>query len=181
MDINSSGKYLFLGGTRSGKSRLAEEIVAGNQGDKCYLATAPRLWIEGDTDFANRVSQHRQRRGSDWTTVELLKPEELYQLVEGAKVPTLLDSIGGWIAGSPGFVPDLARLEQAIRRCNVSFSFVGEEVGLSVHPESAITRNYVDLVGRVNEVIARCVDRVFLVVAGRMLELQAHSHQEEGP
>ncbi len=48
---------------------------------------------------------------------------------------------------------------------------VSDEVGLSVHPPTALGRQFVDAVGDCNRAIAAIADRVLLVVAGRTLEL----------
>ncbi len=178
MDINSSGKFIFLGGARSGKSQMAELAIAKGHPAICYLATAPRAWSEADPDFAARVRQHQERRGSNWHSVELAAPGDLYGFIERAELPTLVDSVGGWIAGDPNFLPDLERLQAAIRDCQVPLSFVAEEVGLSVHPVSDAGRRYVELLGRTNQAIAGCVDRAFLVVAGRLTELYSPTYLE---
>ncbi|MDA8270672.1 MAG: bifunctional adenosylcobinamide kinase/adenosylcobinamide-phosphate guanylyltransferase [Actinomycetota bacterium] len=171
MDINSSGKFIFLGGARSGKSQIAELAIAKRHPAICYLATAPRAWSVADADFAARLVQHQARRGSNWQSVELAAPGDLYEFIERAELPTLIDSVGGWLAGDPDFQPDLKRLQAAIRNCPSPLSFVAEEVGLSVHPVSDAGRRYVELLGRTNQAIAGCVDRAFFVVAGRLTEL----------
>ncbi|NNN19717.1 MAG: adenosylcobinamide kinase/adenosylcobinamide phosphate guanyltransferase [Acidimicrobiaceae bacterium] len=180
MDIRNSGKYIFLGGTRSGKSYLAEQAIATRHSQICYVATAPRAWISSDPDFAARVAEHQKRRGANWQTLELARPEDLYELIEKAQIPTLVDSVGGWIAHDDVFVPDFGRLEAAIRSCRAPLSFVAEEAGLAVHPKSQAARRYVDLLGQTNQAIAKCVDRVFFVAAGTATELFTPKFMEEG-
>ena len=172
---------MFLGGTRSGKSLLAEQTIATGHSQICYVATAPRAWALSDSDFAARVAGHQARRGANWRSVELDVPGDLYDLIEKADIPTLVDSIGGWVAHDIDFVPDYMRLERAIRRCSVPLSFVAEEAGLSTHPESKVARRYVDLLGQVNQTIANCVDRVFFVAAGRAIELSSPIFSGESP
>lgn len=171
MDIRNSGKYIFLGGTRSGKSCLAEQWIATRHSETRYVATAPKAWIKTDPDFARRVADHQRRRGANWQTVELGSSEDIYGLIENAEIPTVVDSVGGWLAHDIDFVPDLERLKAVILKCGVPLSFVAEEAGLSVHPETQVARRYVDLLGQTNQLIADCVDRVFFVAAGRVTEL----------
>src|SRR4051812_45136049 len=52
---------LVLGGARSGKSAVAERLVAGLPAPITYLATATLLSRLGDDDFATRVAVHRDR------------------------------------------------------------------------------------------------------------------------
>lgn len=61
---------LVLGGARSGKSRIAEDLAAHVAGHAIvtYLATA--AVAPGDADGAARVAAHRLRRPSEWRTVE---------------------------------------------------------------------------------------------------------------
>ncbi|HWT06589.1 MAG TPA: bifunctional adenosylcobinamide kinase/adenosylcobinamide-phosphate guanylyltransferase, partial [Xanthomonadales bacterium] len=48
---------------------------------------------------------------------------------------------------------------------------VSEEVGLGVHPETAIGRDFRDALGTLNQAVAQECDDVLLVVAGRALSL----------
>jgi adenosyl cobinamide kinase/adenosyl cobinamide phosphate guanylyltransferase len=48
---------------------------------------------------------------------------------------------------------------------------VSDEVGLGVHPSSAMGRQFRDALGAVNQAVAAVSDRVLLVVAGRALRL----------
>ena len=60
---------LFLGGTRSGKSALAEALVSAKaRGPVWYLATARPLG--DDPAMAERIRRHRSRRPAHWHTLE---------------------------------------------------------------------------------------------------------------
>ncbi len=178
MDIKSSGKYAFLGGTSSGKSALAEQLVAASGPDICYLATAPATWSNGDPEFASRVARHKERRGDRWRLIELLEPDALYDLILNAEMPTVIDSVGAWLAFDDRFEPDLDRLESAISRSKVPLSFVAEESSLGVLPMNTVARDFVDRLGAVNQRIVKSVDRSFLVVAGGLLEVSQAKWQE---
>lgn len=171
MDINNSRKVIFLGGTRSGKSRLAEEALGKRYQRLSYIATAPQEWIETDSDFEAKVQGHKLRRSTSWELSELVYPEELYDMLANAELPTLVDSVGTWIASRDGFSPDLDLLERSIKSSTVPLVFVSEETGLSLLPTNQISRDFTERLGLVNQRIANCVDRVFFVIAGRMLEL----------
>ena len=48
---------------------------------------------------------------------------------------------------------------------------ISNEVGLGVHPETALGRRYRDVLGRVNQAWAAVADRSLLLVAGRAIPL----------
>ncbi|WP_328732657.1 bifunctional adenosylcobinamide kinase/adenosylcobinamide-phosphate guanylyltransferase [Streptomyces caniferus] len=71
-------RTLVLGGARSGKSVEAERRLAAFP-DVVYVATGGTR--DGDQDWAQRVSLHRERRPSSWRTVETC---DLVPLLEAA-------------------------------------------------------------------------------------------------
>ncbi|WP_459928937.1 bifunctional adenosylcobinamide kinase/adenosylcobinamide-phosphate guanylyltransferase [Desulfosporosinus burensis] len=66
-------------------------------------------------------------------------------------------------------VQEVAQLAQEIKP---QVLFVTNEVGQGIVPENPLARAYRDLAGRSNQILARCADHVYLVVAGYPLELK---------
>ena len=155
---------LVLGGTRSGKSRIAEELAA-KASPVTYLATA----AISDDDFIARVAAHQSRRPSDWKTVEAGR--DLVAALEHANGTVLVDSLGTWVAAHDDFVVDTEALVGALTRRKGDAVVVSDEVGLGVHPSTDVGRGFRDALGDVNQAVAAAADRVLLVVAGRVLEL----------
>jgi adenosyl cobinamide kinase/adenosyl cobinamide phosphate guanylyltransferase len=158
---------VVLGGTRSGKSEIAERIAARLAAPVTYVATAA---VNDDPEFEARVALHRERRPTDWRTIEAAVdlPRVLTEVVGTA----LVDSIGTWIAGVHDFAVDIDALCDACRARDVDTVLVTEEVGLAVHPPTDVGRRFVDVVGECNRRLATIADRVLLVVAGRAVELE---------
>jgi adenosylcobinamide kinase/adenosylcobinamide-phosphate guanylyltransferase len=156
---------LVLGGARSGKSVVAEQLAAAAGDAVVYVATAEVL----DDDFSARVARHQLRRPAGWTTVESDAdlPATIRALPTGR--PLLVDSLGTWVARCDDFVADADALVDVLRPHHAVL--VSEEVGLGVHPETEVGRRWRDALGEVNQTVAAGADRVLLVVAGRTIEL----------
>jgi adenosyl cobinamide kinase/adenosyl cobinamide phosphate guanylyltransferase len=161
---------LVLGGTRSGKSAVAERMVSRFGQVVTYVATAAP--DPDDAEMVERIAAHRARRPPAWTTVEA--GGGLVEAVRAQREgPMLVDALGTWVAGHDGLAIDLDGLLDAVQRRAGPTVLVSEEVGLSVHPVSALGRAFVDVMGDVNRRVAEVADEVLLVVAGRVLPLQA--------
>ncbi|MHB1582225.1 MAG: bifunctional adenosylcobinamide kinase/adenosylcobinamide-phosphate guanylyltransferase [Acidimicrobiales bacterium] len=162
---------LVLGGTRSGKSavaeRLAAELAAKAGRTVTYVATASVT----DDEMARRVAAHRARRPTTWRTVELASSAELPAVLAHLDGSVLVDSLGTWVASAPDLEVDGQALVRALQARSGSTVLVSEEVGLAVHPSTAVGRAFVDAVGHLNQTVAAVAERVLLVVAGRTLEL----------
>jgi adenosyl cobinamide kinase/adenosyl cobinamide phosphate guanylyltransferase len=160
---------LVLGGARSGKSEVAERLTATKRAPITYLATAAAL----DDDFAARIAAHRDRRPSEWKTVET--GTDLVTAVRDAGDDTvLIDALGPWVAAHDEFRTDTAALIAALTTRPGDTVVVSEEVGLSVHPSSEAGRRFRDALGDVNRAVADVADQVLLVVAGRVLPLDPY-------
>ncbi len=159
---------LVLGGTRSGKSEIAERIASTLPQPVTYVATARAV---DDVDFETRIAKHRARRPDTWRTLE--EAEDLAGRLLDLRGTVLVDSIGTFVAGRPGFAIDVDALCRACTARGGDTVLVAEEVGLSVHAPTEAGRRFTDAVGDCNRGLADVADRVVLVVAGRTLELGA--------
>ncbi len=160
---------LVLGGVRSGKSAVAESLIAdlSGGGPVTYLATG-RADL-ADTEFAQRIADHRSRRPRHWTTVEV--DGDLAAAVDGTSGPVLVDSVTTWMSADPTFEPDVAALVAALARRREPVVLVSDEVGFGGYPATDIGGRFADALGRCIQDLADGADRVLLVVAGRTLEL----------
>jgi adenosylcobinamide kinase / adenosylcobinamide-phosphate guanylyltransferase len=157
---------LVLGGARSGKSAVAEELLARQSPPVTYVATGRAT----DDDMAARIAAHRDRRPSAWATVEATGPAlpAVLRDLEGA---VLLDALGTWLASDEHLDVDGAALCAALVERPGATVVVSDEVGLGVHPASEVGRRFRDALGTLNQQVAGVADDVFLVVAGRVLPL----------
>ena len=156
---------LVLGGARSGKSAFAERLAESLPMPVTYVATG----TASDEDMAERIARHRARRPASWRTEEVGAA-----LVDGLdRVPgtALVESLGSWVAACD-MAPDVDALLAVLRRRVGDTVLVSEEVGLGVHPPTALGVRFRDAVGEVNVAVAEVADDVRLVVAGRGLRLE---------
>jgi adenosyl cobinamide kinase/adenosyl cobinamide phosphate guanylyltransferase len=163
---------VVVGGTRSGKSEVAEQIAQRLGGEVTFVA--PGKVGDDDPEMAARVAAHRERRPSAWRTVEC--EEEGVDLVETvAKLDgtVLVDSLGAWVARAPGMRVDTKALLDAVRERSGSTVLVSDEVGLSVHAPTEAGRRFAEELGLVNAAVAAFADPALLVVAGRVAPLAA--------
>jgi adenosylcobinamide kinase/adenosylcobinamide-phosphate guanylyltransferase len=171
---------LVLGGSRSGKSAVAERLLSGEL-DVTYVATGP-VPDPADAEWAARVQRHRARRPSGWSTRET---SDLAEALAAAPGPVLVDSIGSWLTGvldgcdawtgASGWRAACSgrvdELEHAWRCARGPVVAVSEEVGSGVVPATASGRLFRDLLGELNARLSLAADQVLLVVAGRVLAL----------
>lgn len=152
---------LVLGGTRSGKSAVAERL-AGTE-PVTYLATGLAA------DMPERVAAHRGRRPATWTTVESQDP---VGVLPGLSGTVLVDSLTAWVAAAEDFTVDAGALCRVLGEHHGDVVVVSDEVGLGVHPSSEAGRLFRDALGLVNQAVAAVADDVLLVVAGRALRME---------
>ncbi len=157
---------LVLGGIRSGKSAVAEQLAAAHPGPVTYVAT---MVAGDDPGLAARIAAHRARRPQDWSTVDA--GPDLAATLATLSGTVLVDSLGPWLAARAGMAVDAVALALAISRRRDDTVVVSDEVGLSVHPLSASGLRFADALGALNQAVASVADRALLVVAGRVVPL----------
>ncbi len=164
---------LVLGGARSGKSRYAEELLDRHTGRRTYIATAEIR----DSEMAERVKLHRDRRDPDWRLVEeplALARTLVSETEKGAAV--LVDCVTLWLTNVMLAERDVAAecdgLDQALGQCGGPIIFVANEVGLGIVPDNKLARDFRDHAGRLNQRLAARADHVLFVAAGLPLILK---------
>jgi adenosylcobinamide kinase/adenosylcobinamide-phosphate guanylyltransferase len=155
-----------LGGSRSGKSVVAEGLAGDLESPVTYIAT---LDVGDDANLAARVERHRARRPSGWSTLQA--GADLAGLLRAVEGSVLVDSLGPWVAAVPAMEVDAGSLCSALADRHGDTVVVSEEVGLSVHPSTEEGRRFRDAMGALNQAVAALADEVLFVVAGCTLRL----------
>lgn len=171
---------LILGGARSGKSRYAESLLRAHPA-VTYVAPGP-VPDGSDLEWAERISLHQARRPAQWSTRETT---ELAAVIRAAQHPVLIDCLSTWLTqliddidawqdrarALSHLEKETARLLNALSSATVDVVLVTNEVGSSVVPSTSSGRMFRDELGRLNAAVSAASDQVFLVVAGRVLDL----------
>ncbi|WP_069172497.1 bifunctional adenosylcobinamide kinase/adenosylcobinamide-phosphate guanylyltransferase [Streptomyces griseus] len=176
-------RTLVTGGARSGKSLEAERRLETFP-EVVYVATGGRR--EGDTEWAERIGLHRERRPAAWRTEETC---ELTGLLESDGPPLLIDCLSLWLAdamdrtdawdgalwaagGEEALRARVAELVRAVRGTRRTVVAVTNEAGSGVVPATPSGRRFRDELGRLNAAFAAECEHVLLVVAGQALVLR---------
>ena len=162
---------LLLGGARSGKSTLAVQMAERQSAPVTFVATAEPF----DDDLRERVARHRLERPPHWTTVECAI--ELADAVRAVPDDQFLvvDCLTVWMGNLFAHEVDIptavASLVEALTLRTGHTVVVSNEVGMGIHPETRMGREYRDDLGRLNQAVAAVADATLLLVAGRAVRL----------
>jgi len=172
----SKSSVLVLGGTRSGKSTYALQRAQEWEGQLVYLATAEAK----DEDMRQRIARHQaQRRRQRWVTVE--EPiEVVWQLKElGENVGgVVLDCVTLWVSNAilsnqrEDLENQIAELVEELPLLSFHFLAVSNEVGLGLVPDNPLGREYRDLLGAINQQLAKACNEVVFMAAGLPMKLK---------
>jgi adenosylcobinamide kinase/adenosylcobinamide-phosphate guanylyltransferase len=164
-------KILFTGGVKSGKSRHAERrVLAMSKGKKpVYLATTELL----DPEMTERISEHRQRRGTKFHTLE--ESLHLADVLQHTEVPVLIECLTMWLNNALHYQFSEKKIFAEIENlllleCDVIF--VLNEVGMGIIPDNSLSREFADLSGRIAQQLGEACDEVNLCVAGILLKIK---------
>jgi len=171
---------LVLGGARSGKSTTAERLA--KDGDRVlFIATAEAL----DGGMRRRIAAHRRHRPEHWDTLE--EPIHLSRAVRplADRYDTfVLDCLTLWVSNllledeevsdaESVILERVTELLDLIGATGGRWILVSNEVGQGIVPASPLGREYRDVLGHVNQLVASRADQAYLMVAGMALDLKA--------
>lgn len=175
--LRAAQRLLIIGGARSGKSTLAERLLA-QEADVDYVATSAA--DTGDVEWESRIAEHRRRRPQGWRTLE---STELVPLLREEGPPLLIDCLtvwltrlmdrqgawddDAWVSARPLVEAEIDALADALRTTSRRVILVTNEVGQGVVPASPSIRRFRDQMGWANQRMAASCDEVAWVFAGR--------------
>jgi adenosylcobinamide kinase / adenosylcobinamide-phosphate guanylyltransferase len=167
---------LVLGGARSGKSSFAAARAKKRGKKVAYVATCEPL----DDEMRARIRAHRGQRPKGWKTVEAFDDAAKAVRAHGAECDVvLIDCLTLLISNlflqgmkEKGIAQQVRDIVKAAARAKAEVVIVTNEVGMAVVPENAMAREFRDIAGRMNQLVASSADEVYLLFAGLPLKLQ---------
>ena len=143
-------------------------------GPVTFVATAEAF----DDDMASRIERHRIERPADWALIE--EPIDLAGALHAVPAGelALVDCLTVWVGtlmhhgfDEPAILERAAAVVDRIAGRSGPTIVISNEVGLGLHPETPLGRQYRDILGRVNQRMVAGTERAFLLVAGRAVPL----------
>lgn len=167
------GKITFiLGGARSGKSRFAALLAKkhGKTGKAAFIATC----LAGDKEMRARIALHKKARPARWKTFE--KPKDVSSLLTkiGSDFEVIIiDCLTLLLCDfmMRGFKEeriehDISRMLKAVAKIKAKTVIVSNEVGLGIVPNNKMGREFRDIAGRVNQMVASKANEVYFMISG---------------
>lgn len=169
-------KILFLGGVKSGKSRLAEQracelAVQNNHGKPYYLATTECL----DAEMQQRIAAHQQQRADRFVSIE--EPLQLVKTIQQlpANQVILIECMTMWINNmlyhEKSFDDITEEVQQLLAQPH-TLIFVLNEIGFGVIGENKLVRQFIDISGRIGQQLGANCEEVHLCAAGLSLRMK---------
>ena len=167
--------HFFLGGARSGKSRLAlasaQQFASETDASLVFIATA----TANDEEMRKRIETHQAERVSPngenpWALIEepLHLARALLQNDAKGKV-MLVDCLTLWISNclhQKVWDNEKNELLNCLEQLKATVVFVSNETGLGIVPMGELTRQYVDASGFFHQRLAQRCAHVVFTVAG---------------
>jgi adenosylcobinamide kinase / adenosylcobinamide-phosphate guanylyltransferase len=163
-------KTLFIGGIKSGKSRLAENYILEKAIQKpYYLATTEFI----DDEMRERIAAHQHRRQGRFITIE--EPVKLLNTLENYPGIVLIECVSMWLNNMLYHRHTEEHILQELSKVMLLTSdmvFVQNEVGLGVIADNPLVRKYVDLSGKAAQLLGEQCEQVFFCCAGLKMRLK---------
>jgi adenosylcobinamide kinase/adenosylcobinamide-phosphate guanylyltransferase len=164
-------KTLFIGGIKSGKSRLAEMyILEQATTDKPYYLATTEFF---DEEMQARILIHQQRRQDLFVTLE--EPLKLFEALQKCRGRVLIECVSMWLNNQLHHkIPEADTLQEleAVLQLSNDMVLVHNEVGLSIIADNRLARQFVDLSGKAAQLMGQYCDQVFFCSAGLKIQMK---------
>lgn len=164
-------KALFIGGIKSGKSKNAEEYALSLSEQKPYYLATTEFF---DEEMKQKVTLHKIQRSDRFITIE-----------EGVNLPlaltgltnktVLVECVSMWINNMLHHKHSEGEMIEQIKelsKLSLNLVFVLNDVSCSVVSDNRLVRDFVDISGRISQLLAQICDEVFVTTAGIKVKIK---------
>lgn len=165
-------KIIFiLGGARSGKSTFAVKLAKESKKKKIAFIATGQAW---DSEMKKRISLHKQNRPGTFTTFEepynaaaqFKRIANKFDIIIVDCLTLLLSNLLLKKYGEKKIVIEMNNILTASKKHKITLIMVSNEVGLGIVPQTRLGRDFRDIAGKVNQIVAQNADSVFFMVSG---------------
>lgn len=162
-------KILYIGGQKSGKSRLASAKsleIADNK--PYYVATYDNSY--NDSSMQDRIDKHIDVRKDKFITIE--ESKDLTKVINNGET-YLIDCISMWIFNNiEQSEENLKNQLKTVCQSDANIVFVLNDVSCGVIPFDSESRRFVDLSGIIGQVLVSLCDEVYEAKYGLEVKLK---------
>lgn len=171
-----SNIIFITGGARSGKSNFAVKLAKESKGKVAFVATA----IAGDDEMKRRIILHKESRPKEWTTIE--EPLDLARAIEHVSDHdvVIIDCITLYLSNlfcddhndEDKILAKIKKMLESAKSFRGTVIIISNELGMGIVPENQMAREFRDIAGRANQIIAEVANKVFVCFSGIPLQIK---------
>lgn len=170
--------FIFvLGGARSGKSAYALNLAKARSRKALYIATAQA----DDSEMKRRIAKHIASRPKYWKTIEepldltgaLRKQKHKYQVIIIDCLTLYLSNLMHKGLKQGAIIKIIKEISGCIKAMKETVIVISNEVGLGIVPENKLAREFRDIAGLSNQIMAKAADEAVFIQAGIPLKLKS--------
>lgn len=166
---------MVLGGARSGKSSYAAAMAKKNKKVAFIATCGPR-----DEEMRQRILLHRKARPKHWQTYEAFRDIHLLLMKIGNNFDcVIIDCLTLLVSNlilegckEKEITQNIKAMLSALESKKARAIIVSNEVGLGVVPASRLGRDFRDIAGRINQLVAKEAAEVFFIAAGIPIKIK---------
>ena len=131
-----------------------------------------------DIEMNERIIKHKKRRKEKWDEFEsyLNLVDVINQTDNKNGTPRLVDCLTMWINNlifeKLNVEQEIDKLVKCIKVQKSPLFMVANELGLGVIPDNKLSRDFLDINGDLNKMIANIADEVYVVISGIPLKIK---------
>jgi adenosylcobinamide kinase/adenosylcobinamide-phosphate guanylyltransferase len=166
----------ILGGARSGKSQFAIKLAKEKTKKVAFIASCKPL----DLEMKKRIMLHKKARPIHWQTFE--EPRDIVSVLKkiGDKFELILiDCLTLFISNlllksfkEASIEYEVNKILSTLKKIKAKSIIISNEVGLGIVPENKLARDFRDIAGRMNQLVAAKSNEVFFMTASIPLKIK---------